>query len=103
MKIEEVEAMLPDFNEGILSFFELEQTKLKAMTVQKVFAIIEKRKNKKELAEQSKKSDFWYKVSTNMHLFLAPVISEIKKTEANFTKEQKADYFFNYLDKNTKD
>lgn len=103
MKIEEVEAMLPDFNEGLLSFFELEQSELKAETVQKVFAIISKRKNAKDLASQSKTSEFWGRISTNMHLFLSPVMSEIKNTGATFTKEQKADYFFNYLDKNTKD
>ncbi|MEC4003973.1 hypothetical protein OX283_004840 [Flavobacterium sp. SUN052] len=103
MTIEEIEAMLPDFSNELLDFFESNQQELKAITVQEIFKIISKRKISKTLNQQAKKPEFWQGVWSNMHLFLSRIIDEIKLTKVTFTKAQKIDYFFYYLDRETND
>lgn len=99
MKIEDIEAMLSDFNQDIIDTFKTNQEDFKALTVQKVFQIMSKRKIDSNLA---KTKDFWVRIQSNMQLFLYRVIDEIdNKLKADFTNQEKIDYFFDYLDKNT--
>ena len=101
MKIEDLEAMLNDFSEGMLTDFKTTQEDFKALTVQKVLGMLAKRKINSNIA---KTKDFWERIQSNMELFRARVIDEIEnKLKADFTKEQRADYFFEYVEKNTKD
>lgn len=99
MQIEDIEAMLEDFSNDMIETFETNQKDFKALTVQKVFGILYKRKINSSIA---KTKDFWGRVQSNMELFRVRVIDEIdNKLKANFTTSQKVDYFFEYLDKNT--
>ncbi|WP_348824017.1 hypothetical protein [Flavobacterium aestuarii] len=99
MQIEDIEAMLNDFNQDMIDAFKTNQEDFKALTVQKVFEILGKRKMDANLA---KTKDFWERVQSNMQLFLSRVIDEIdNKLQADFTDKERIDYFFDYLDKNT--
>lgn len=99
MQIEDIEAMLSDFSQDMIDTFKTNQKDFKALTVQKVFDILAKRKVNSNLA---KTKDFWERVQSNMELFRARVIDEIdNKLKANFTDKERLDYFFEYLDKNT--
>jgi hypothetical protein len=99
MQIEDIEAMLNDFNQDMIDAFQTNQEDFKALTVQKVFQIMAKRKIDSNLA---KTKDFWVRIQSNMQLFLHRVIDEIdNKLKADFTNQEKIDYFFDYLDRNT--
>lgn len=103
MNIEDVEAMVPDFTESLISYLETTQKELKAITVQKVFSIISKRKNAKKLGEQSKTPEFWQRVHSNIELFKLRVENQIESTLSVFTSEEKINFLFEYFDKETKD
>jgi tRNA(Met) C34 N-acetyltransferase TmcA len=99
MQIEDIEAMLNDFSDDMINTFETNQKDFKALTVQKVFEIMPKRKIDPNLA---KTKDFWGRVQSNMELFRARVVDEIdNKLKADFSTKERVDYFFEYLDKNT--
>lgn len=99
MQIEDIEAMLNDFSQNMIVTFKTNQKDFKALTVQKVFDILAKRKVNSNVA---KTKDFWGRVQDNMELFRVRVIDEIdNKLKANFTDKERIDYFFEYLDKNT--
>lgn len=99
MQIEDIEAMLSDFNQDMIDTFQTNQEDFKALTVQKVFDILGKRKINSNIA---KTKDFWQRIQSNMQLFLSRVIDEIdNKLKADFTMKERVDYFFEYLDKNT--
>lgn len=99
MQIEDIEAMLQDFSEDMINTFETNQKDFKAITVQKVFEILFKRKINSSIA---KTKDFWERIQSNMELFRGRVIDEMdNKLKADFTTSQRVDYFFEYLDKNT--
>lgn len=101
MQIEDIEAMLNDFSIDMINTFETNQKDFKALTVQKVFQIMAKRKINSNLA---KTKDFWERMQSNMELFRTRVIDEIdNKLKANFTTKERVDYFFDYLEKNTAD
>lgn len=101
MQIEDIEAMLNDFSTDMINTFETNQKDFKALTVQKVFQIMAKRKISSNLA---KTKDFWERIQSNMELFRVRVIDEIDhKLKANFTTKERVDYFFDYLEKNTAD
>jgi hypothetical protein len=97
--LEKIQALLTDFSKEMLRDFETTQDEFKALTVQKVFLILEKRKLDTNMG---KKEQFWKNVQHNMELFRSRVMDEFKGTIFNeFSIEQKRDYFFNYLDRNT--
>lgn len=99
MQIEDIEAMLNDFSQDMIDTFKTNQKDFKALTVQKVFEILVKRKINSKIA---KTKDFWERIHNNMELFRARVVDEIdNKLKANFTDKERVDYFFEYLDKNT--
>ena len=99
MQLEEIEAMLDDFNQDMIDTFQTNQIDFKALTVQKVLEILGKRKINSNLA---KTKDFWERVQSNMQLFLSRVIDEIdNKIKADFSTKERIDYFFEYLDNNT--
>lgn len=99
MQIEDIEALLEDFSNDMIETFKTNQKDFKALTVQKVFDIISKKKINSNIA---KTKDFWGRVQSNMELFRVRVIDEIdNKIKADFTNNQRVDYFFDYLDKNT--
>jgi tRNA(Met) C34 N-acetyltransferase TmcA len=99
MQIEDIEAMLKDFSQEMIDTFKTNQKDFKALTVQKVFEIMYKRKIDPNLA---KTKDFWGRIHSNMELFRVRVVDEIdNKLKANFTDKERLDYFFEYLDKNT--
>lgn len=101
MKIEEIEAMINDFSELMLNEFKTNQKDFKALTVQKVFNIIQKRKLNPDLA---KTKPFWDGIHSNMELFKTRVVHEINHVlKAKFTDEEKTNYFFDYLERNTED
>jgi Fic family protein len=104
MKIEELEAMLPNFTDEVIEYFETDQKEFKATTVQEIFKIVEKRKKAKEISERMKTKDFWLGVHSNIELFKQRVIDEITNVlKADFNKEEKIKYFFKYYDKNIND
>jgi hypothetical protein len=99
MQIEDIEAMLSDFNQDMIDTFKTNQEDFKALTVQKILQILYKRKINSNIA---KTKDFWERIQSNMQLFLSRVIDEIdNKLKADFTMKERIDYFFEYLDKNT--
>ncbi|MBF7091122.1 hypothetical protein IUY40_06180 [Flavobacterium sp. ALJ2] len=99
MQIEDIEAMLNDFNQDMIDTFKTNQKDFKALTVQKVLTILSKRKIDSNIA---KTKDFWERIQSNMQLFISRVIDEIdNKLKADFTDKERIDYFFDYLDKNT--
>jgi hypothetical protein len=99
MQIEDIEAMLNDFSQDMIDTFKTNQKDFKSLTVQKVFEIMPKRKIDPNLA---KTKDYWGRIQSNMELFRVRVIDEIdNKLQADFTNDQRIDYFFDYLDKNT--
>jgi hypothetical protein len=99
MKIEDIEAMLNDFSPEMVATFKTNQKDFKALTVQKVFSMMPRKKVNPELA---KTKDFWGRVQNNMELFRARVIDEIdNKLKADFNEVQRVDYFFEYVEKNT--
>jgi hypothetical protein len=102
MEMEQFEAMLPDFSLEVLRDFETDQKEFKSTTVQRVFGIIEKRDNVNDIIPQMKEAPFWERVHSNIHLFRQRVMDEIKQFNHDFNKESKIDYFFNFLDENTK-
>ncbi|MGE5944973.1 MAG: hypothetical protein ACM31G_11605 [Flavobacteriales bacterium] len=102
MEIEVIEGYIPDFSQEVLRDFETTQEEFKSITVQKVFEIVEKRSNAKDLMPLTKEAPFWERVHSNVHLFRERVMNEIKQFEGDFNKQSKIDYFFVYLDENTK-
>lgn len=99
MQMEDIEAMLEDFSPDMVRDFKTEQKDFKALTVQKVFEMMPRKKLDPNLA---KKKDFWGRVQNNMELFRQRVIDEIDiKLKADFTNDQRIDYFFEYVEKNS--
>ncbi|SHL81585.1 hypothetical protein [Flavobacterium chilense] len=99
MQIEDIEAMIPDFSEDMLIDFKTNQNDFKALTVQRVFEMLSKRKISSAIA---KTNDFWERIHSNMELFRARVIDEIDNViKADFSNEQRQDYFFDYVERNT--
>lgn len=99
MQIEDIEAMLNDFSQEMIDTFKTNQKDFKALTVQKVFEMMPRKKVDPQLG---KTKDFWDRIHSNMELFRARVIDEIdNKLKADFTNNQRVDYFFDYVEKNT--
>ena len=99
MKLEQIEAMLPNFSNELLTAFGTNQLELKQKTVQKMLTILEQRKVDTNIA---KTPEFWQRVKHNMELFKMRTIDEIENVlHADFNKEEKLNFFLNYVDKNT--
>jgi hypothetical protein len=99
MQIEDIEAMIPDFSDDMTTTFKTNQKDFKALTVQKVFGILGARKINSSVA---KTKDFWERTHHNLELFRHRVIDEIdNKLKADFSMQERVDYFFDYFDKNT--
>ncbi|QZL00104.1 hypothetical protein K5L04_10405 [Flavobacterium psychrophilum] len=100
MQIEDLEAMLPNFSNEMLQDFKTNQKEFKALSVQKHLQMIDR--SKKVNSNIAKTEKFWFDVNSNMELFRQRVINEIDNViKANFTDKQKADYFFEYIEKET--
>lgn len=97
--ISDIELMINDFSVDMIFDFKTNQKDFKALTVQKVFGMLEKRKINSNIA---KTKDFWDRIQLNMELFRARVTNEIDKVlKADFNNDQRINYFFDFVEKNT--
>ncbi len=101
-KTEDIEAMLFNFSDMMLETFSMNQEEFKALTVQKVLEMLPRKGVETNLAATS---DFWERVQSNMELYKLRVSEEIEKhqemTTHTLSMNEKIDYFFEYLEKNT--
>lgn len=100
MQIQDIEAMINNFSQELINDFQTTQQEFKALTLQKIFGLLSKRKIEPTAVIDR---EFWQRIQSNMELFRPVVNNEIDNViQANFSTSQRVDYFFEYLDKNTK-
>lgn len=56
---------------------------------------------REKLVPKMKEVSFWERIHSNIHLFRQRVMDEIEPYKDDFNKEQKLDYLFDHLDKNS--
>lgn len=100
-RIEDIEATL-HFSEAMLDNFNMNQEDFKALTIQKVLQMLPRKGVDTALAATP---DFWERVQSNMELYKLRVSDEIEKhqtlTGYTLSMNERIDFFFEYLEKNT--